>query len=175
MDELLKKVAALDNFDLPILTPEFRAAYFKHSTATKRPNSSNNSPVKNNRSDDGLKGTRSLTVEQRHALLEPLGRFNFEEFSSRNYPTACEADYRLSLAQVETCESDECSESEPESEPESEYESEHESEFESESQSESESESGSVSDHSANSISSADSGLIERLYENEFGSPRCTI
>ena len=118
MDELLKRVAALDNFDLPILSPEFRAATIKKHSRLKRPaptreNEINSSSRKNHRSDDGLEGTRSLTVEQRHALLEPLGHFNFEEFS-RHYPTVCEADYRLSLAQAEERtvdnDSDECRE-----------------------------------------------------------------
>lgn len=93
----LKKVAAVDGFDLPILSPEFRAAFFSPSAKRKLPITGGVRVKKTHRSDDGLKGTRHLTVEQRHALLEPLGHFNFEEFS-RNYPTVCEADYRLSLA-----------------------------------------------------------------------------
>lgn len=93
----LKKVAAVDGFDLPILSPEFRAAFFSPSAKRKLPITGGVRVKKTHRSDDGLKGTRHLTVEQRHALLEPLGHFNFEEFS-QNYPTVCEADYRLSLA-----------------------------------------------------------------------------
>ena len=114
---MLKKVAALDNFDLPILCPEYRAYMFKHPGSKRPANFSSllNKPPrrKNHRSDDGLEGTRHLSVEQRHDLLEPLGYFNFENFE-RNYPTACEADYRLSLAQAELFESDNESDSERE-------------------------------------------------------------
>ena len=110
-DDLLKKVAALDNFDLPILCPEYRAYMFKHPGSKRPANFVLNKPQrrKNHRSDDGLKGTRHLSVEQRHDLLEPLGHFDFENFE-RDYPTACEADYRLSLAQAELFENDSGSE-----------------------------------------------------------------